>query len=147
MRSAVGAVVLLILAPMLSGCFGGDEVIEEEVELAQSDNDEIIRQLLTARLSTDEKEIITGATNSVCSIKVERVERTLMVTDHYRGGHSVLGILDGGSNKVLVMLPKSENDVVTKFTKGDVVEANAVIVSWSSGLKIAKMAGTDARKV
>jgi hypothetical protein len=45
------------------------------------------------------------------------------------------------------MLPKSENDVVTKFNKGDIVEANAVIVSWSSGLKIAKMAGTDARKV
>ncbi len=124
-----------------------EEVVEEVVDLAQSDNDEIIRQLLSARLSTDERDIITGATNSICSIKVERIERTLMVTDHYRGGHSVLGILDGGSNKVLVMLPKSENDVVTKFTKGDVIEANAVIVSWSSGLKIAKMAGTDARKL
>ena len=124
-----------------------EEVVEEVVDLAQSDNDEIIRQLLSARLSTEERDIITGATNSICSIKVERIERTLMVTDHYRGGHSVLGILDGGSNKVLVMLPKSENDVVTKFTKGDVIEANAVIISWSSGLKIAKMAGTDARKV
>ena len=117
---------------------------EEVVEESQSNNEEIIRQLLAARLSSDEKEIITGAKNSICSIKIER---TLMVTDHYRGGHSVLGLLDGGSSKVLVMLPKSENDVVTKFAKGDIVEANAVIVSWSSGLKIAKMAGTDARKV
>ena len=120
---------------------------EEVVEESQSNNEEIIRQLLAARLSSDEKEIITGAKNSICSIKIERIERTLMVTDHYRGGHSVLGLLDGGSSKVLVMLPKSENDVVTKFAKGDIVEANAVIVSWSSGLKIAKMAGTDARKV
>ena len=129
-----------------------EPIIEEIVEqpsanLVEGNNEEIIKQLLTARLSTDEKDIITGATNSICSIKVERIERTLMVTDHYRGGHSVLGILDGGSNKVLVMLPESENDVVTKFTKGDIIEANAIIVSWSSGLKIAKMAGTDARNV
>lgn len=116
-------------------------------EVAENNNEDIIQQLLSARLSSDEREIITGAKNSICSIQIERVERTLMVTDHYRGGHSVLGILDGGSNKVLVMLPESENDVVTKFSKGDVVETNAIIVSWSSGLKIAKMAGTDARKV
>ena len=38
MRSAVGAVILLILAPMLSGCFGGDEVIEEEVEMFNFDD-------------------------------------------------------------------------------------------------------------
>jgi hypothetical protein len=116
-------------------------------EVTENNNEDIIQQLLSARLSSDEREIITGAKNSICSIKIERVERTLMVTDHYRGGHSVLGILDGGSNKVLVMLPKSENDVVTKFSKGDTVEANAIIVSWSSGLKIAKLAGIDARKV
>ena len=70
-----------------------------------------------------------------------------MVTDHYRGGHSVLGILGEGEYKVSVMLPKSENDVVTKFSKGDIIEANAIIISWSRGLKIAKMAGTDAREV
>ena len=116
-------------------------------EVAENNNEDIIQQLLSARLSSDEREIITGAKNSICSIKIERVERTLMVTDHYRGGHSVLGILNEGANKVLVMLPESENDVVTKFSKGDTVEVNAIIVSWSSGLKIAKMAGTDARKV
>jgi Ca2+-binding EF-hand superfamily protein len=119
-------------------------ILDENVN---TNNENIIQQLLSARLSSDEREIITGAKNSICSVKIERVERTLMVTDHYRGGHSVLGILDGGSNKVLIMLPKSENDVVTKFNKGDIVEVDAVIVSWSSGLKIAKMAGTDARKV
>jgi Ca2+-binding EF-hand superfamily protein len=116
-------------------------------EVAKNNNEDIIQQLLSSRLSSDEREIITGAKNSICSVKIERVERTLMVTDHYRGGHSVLGILNDGSNKVLIMLPESENDVVTKFSKGDTVEANAIIVSWSSGLKIAKMAGTDARKV
>jgi hypothetical protein len=116
-------------------------------EVAKNNNEDIIQQLLSSRLSSDEREIITGAKNSICSVKIERVERTLMVTDHYRGGHSVLGILNDGSNKVLIMLPESENDVVTKFSKGDTVEANAIIVSWSSGLKIAKLAGTDARKV
>ena len=44
------------------------------------------------------------------------------------------------------MLPKSENDVVTKFLKGDTVVAEAKVISWSSGLKIAKFAGTDAKK-
>ncbi|HIF90855.1 MAG TPA: hypothetical protein EYQ58_04890 [Candidatus Poseidoniales archaeon] len=128
-----------------------EEIVEQSSanlsEVAENNNEDIIQQLLSSRLSSDEREIITGAKNSICSIQIERVERTLMVTDHYRGGHSVLGILNDGSNKVLVMLPKSENDVVTKFSKGDTVEANAIIVSWSSGLKIAKMAGTDARKV
>ena len=119
-------------------------ILSEDTE---TDNENIIQQLLSARLSSEEREIITEANNSICSVKVERVERTLMVTDHYRGGHSVLGILGEGKYKVSVMLPKSENDVVTKFSKGDIIEANAIIISWSSGLKIAKMAGTDARKV
>ena len=30
MRSAVGAVILLMLAPVLSGCFGGDDVAPKE---------------------------------------------------------------------------------------------------------------------
>jgi len=125
-----------------------EEIVEQpSANLVEGNNEDIIKQLLTARLSSDERKIITGAKQSVCTVKIERVERTLMVTDHYRGGHSVLGILDGGSNKVLVMLPESENEAVTKFMKGDTIEANAIIVSWSSGLKIAKMAGTDARKV
>ncbi|MCS5533186.1 MAG: hypothetical protein NZ736_02880 [Candidatus Poseidoniaceae archaeon] len=125
-----------------------EEIVEQpSANLVEGNNEDIIKQLLTARLSSDERKIITGAKKSVCTVKIERVERTLMVTDHYRGGHSVLGILNGGSNKVLVMLPESENEAVTKFMKGDTIEANAIIVSWSSGLKIAKMAGTDARKV
>ena len=110
-------------------------------------NEKLIEELYSSRLSSEEREIIAKASSSLCTIKVERIERTLMVTDHYRGGYSVLGILDGGPYKVTIMIPKSENDVVTAFMKGDTVVANAKIVSWSSGLKIAKLAGTDAREV
>jgi len=110
-------------------------------------NEKLIEELYSSRLSSEERAIIAKGTSSICTIKVERVERTLMVTDHYRGGYSVLGILDGGPYKVAIMLPKSENDVVTAFMKGDTVVADAKIVSWSSGLKIAKLAGTDAREV
>jgi Ca2+-binding EF-hand superfamily protein len=110
-------------------------------------NEKLIEELYSSRLSSEERAIIAKATSSICTIKVERIERTLMVTDHYRGGYSVLGILDGGPYKVAIMIPKSENDVVTTFKKGDTVVADAKIVSWSSGLKIAKLAGTDAREV
>jgi Ca2+-binding EF-hand superfamily protein len=109
-------------------------------------NEKLIEELYSSRLSSEERAIIAKATSSICTIKVERIERTLMVTDHYRGGYSVLGILDGGPYKVAIMIPKSENDVVTTFKKGDTVVADAKIVSWSSGLKIAKLAGTDARE-
>jgi hypothetical protein len=109
-------------------------------------NEKLIEELYSSRLSSEERAIIAKANNSICTIKVERIERTLMVTDHYRGGYSVLGILDGGPYKVAIMLPKSENDVVTTFMKGDTVVADAKIVSWSSGLKVAKLAGTDARE-
>ena len=110
-------------------------------------NEKLIEELYSSRLSSEERAIIAKANSSICTVKVERIERTLMVTDHYRGGYSVLGILDGGPYKVTIMIPKSENDVVTAFMKGDTVVANAKIVSWSSGLKIAKLAGTDAREV
>ena len=109
-------------------------------------NEKLIEELYSSRLSSEERAIIAKANSSICTVKVERIERTLMVTDHYRGGYSVLGILDGGPYKVLIMLPKIENDVVTTFMKGDTVVANAKIVSWSSGLKIAKLAGTDAKE-
>ena len=109
-------------------------------------NEKLIEELYSSRLSSEERAIIAKANSSICTVKVERIERTLMVTDHYRGGYSVLGILDGGPYKVAIMLPKIENDVVTAFMKGDTVVADAKIVSWSSGLKIAKLAGTDARE-
>jgi len=111
-----------------------------------TNNEKLIEELYSSRLSSEERAIIAKANSSICTIKVERIERTLMVTDHYRGGYSVLGILDGGPYKVAIMLPKIENDVVTTFMKGDTVVADAKIVSWSSGLKIAKLAGTDARE-
>ena len=111
-----------------------------------TNNEKLIEELYSSRLSSEERAIIAKANSSICTVKGERIERTLMVTDHYRGGYSVLGILDGGPYKVAIMLPKIENDVVTAFMKGDTVVADAKIVSWSSGLKIAKLAGTDARE-
>lgn len=119
-------------------------ILDENVNTT---NEKLIEELYSSRLSSEERAIIAKANSSICTIKVERIERTLMVTDHYRGGYSILGILDGGPYKVTIMIPKSENDVVTAFIKGDTVVADAKIVSWSSGLKIAKLAGTDARKV
>ena len=118
-------------------------ILDENVN---TNNEKLIKELYSSRLSSEERVIIAKAKSSICTIKVERIERTMMVTDHYRGGHSILGILDGGPFKVLIMLPKSENDVVTKFLKGDTVVAEAKVISWSSGLKIAKFAGTDAKK-
>jgi len=118
-------------------------ILDENVNTT---NEKLIEELYSSRLSSEERAIIAKANSSICTVKVERIERTLMVTDHYRGGYSVLGILDGGPYKVAIMIPKSENDVVTAFKKGDTVVADAKIVSWSSGLKIAKLAGTDARE-
>ena len=109
-------------------------------------SEKLIEELYSSRLSSEERAIIAKAESSICTIKVERIERTLMVTDHYRGGHSIVGILDGGPYKVSIMLPESENGVVTKFLKGETVVADAKMVAWSSGLKIAKFAGTDARE-
>ena len=117
-------------------------ILDENVNTT---NEKLIEELYSSRLSSEERAIISRAKSNICTIKVERIERTLMVTDHYRGGHSIVGILDGGPYKVSIMLPKSENDVVTKFQKEEIVVVDAKIVSWSSGLKIAKFAGTDAR--
>ncbi|NCG43215.1 MAG: hypothetical protein GWO84_06735 [Euryarchaeota archaeon] len=117
-------------------------ILDENVNTT---NEKLIEELYSSRLSSEERAIISKAKSSICTIKVERIERTLMVTDHYRGGHSIVGILDGGPYKVSIMLPKSENDVVTKFQKEEIVMVDAKIISWSSGLKVAKLAGTDAR--
>lgn len=114
-------------------------------EAVNTANEKMIEQLYSARLSSDERAIIANAVPSMCQIKVERIERTLMVTDHYRGGHSIVGLLDGGPYKVSIMLPESENEVVKSFNKEDLVIVEAKITSWSSGLRMAKMTGTNAK--
>ena len=74
--------------------------------------------------------------------KVERIERNLMVSDSYKGGKTLVGLLDGGPFTVAVLFEPEFNDLIDeKISKNKSVSFNAAVFEWSSGLRQAKLKG------
>ncbi|MBT60260.1 MAG: hypothetical protein CMA63_01740 [Euryarchaeota archaeon] len=123
------------------------EVEEDGMPSIDSDNERMIEMLQASRLNSEAAAIIARCTNNPTSMMVERVERTLMVNDEFRGGHSLIGELDDGPFTVAIMFPESDNELIHSIKKGDRVECSAIISDWSSGLRRATLQGSNARVV
>lgn len=125
------------------------EVAAEEEALPTIDtaNEKMIERLQASRLSSEAIDIIAQCTAQVSVVHVHRIERTLMVSDEYRGGYSIVGDLDGGPFEVAIMFAQSDNEFIQSLEKGKAVECRAKICNWSSGLRRASLQGSDARLV
>ena len=105
----------------------------------------IIEALSGARLLSEFNEIVARSAIETSTIKVEKIERSLMATGEYKGGQTITGTLDGGEHVITIRFPTSESEFIEGLKTGQVVQAEAKIYRWSGALKQANLEGTNAR--
>lgn len=115
----------------------------EETESSVVTSIEIgIERLHQTRLHRESNEVIESTGPGDCQLMVERVERTLMVMDNYRGGMTATGLLDGGPYTVAVLFEPELNDLI-EHSVGKKLAFTGVLFDWSSGLRQAKLKATE----
>ena len=97
-----------------------------------------IERLHSTRLHRESLEVISTTMPGLCRLTVERVERTLMVTDSYRGGMTAVGLLDGGPYSVAVLFEPVHNDKIETMLGKELIFTGQ-LYEWSSGLRQAKL--------
>ena len=73
---------------------------------------------------------------------IERVERTLMVMDSYKGGMTAVGLLDNGPYTVAVLFEPQYNELIESL-EGKKISFVGTLFEWSSGLRQAKLKGSQ----
>ena len=101
-----------------------------------------IERLHSTRLHRESVEVINSTMPGLCKLMVERVERTLMVTDSYRGGMTAVGLLDGGPYSVAVLFEPVHNDKIEAML-GKELTFTGQLYEWSSGLRQAKLKAVE----
>ena len=101
-----------------------------------------IEKLHSTRLHREAIGVIESTEPGNCTIMVERVERTLMVMDNYRGGMTVVGLLDNGPYTVAVLFEPDYNDQIETLV-GKKISFSGALHDWSSGLRQAKLKGSN----
>ena len=96
-----------------------------------------IEKLHSTRLHRESNQVIQSTGPGHCQLMVERVERTLMVMDNYRGGMTATGLLDGGPYTVAVLFEPEHNELIEQSV-GKKVSFTGALYDWSSGLRQAK---------
>jgi len=104
--------------------------------------EQLIESLGSTRLSSEANSIIDASKPGSCSISIQRVERNLMVMDQYRGGMTIVGLLDNGPYTVAVLFEPEYNNIIAN-SEGKTAHFNGKLHDWSSGLRQAKLKGTD----
>ena len=97
-----------------------------------------IEKLHSTRLHRESNQVIQSTGPGHCQLMVERVERTLMVMDNYRGGMTATGLLDGGPYTVAVLFEPEHNELIEQSV-GKKVSFTGALYDWSSGLRQAKI--------
>ena len=118
---------------------------DDNVEELPSINTSIeigIEKLHSTRLHREAISVIESTEPGNCTIIVERVERTLMVMDSYRGGMTVVGLLDNGPYTVAVLFEPNYNDQIETLV-GKKISFSGALHDWSSGLRQAKLKGSN----
>ena len=101
-----------------------------------------IERLHSTRLHRESVSVIESTESGNCTLMVERVERTLMVMDSYRGGMTVVGLLDNGPYTVAVLFEPEYNEQIESL-EGKRISFVGTLFDWSSGLRQAKLKGSQ----
>ena len=101
-----------------------------------------IEKLHSTRLHRESNEVIQSTGPGHCQLMVERVERTLMVMDNYRGGMTATGLLDGGPYTVAVLFEPEYNELIEQSV-GKKISFTGALYDWSSGLRQAKIKASE----
>ena len=117
------------------------ETIEEENTIS-TNIERTIELLENSKLHSEALSIISNSEEGRCNLHIERIENNLMVSDSYRGGKTLVGLLDGGPYTVAVLFEPEFNEIIEQqVAKSKVVSFNAKLFEWSSGLRQAKLKG------
>jgi hypothetical protein len=101
-----------------------------------------IERLHSTRLHREANSVIDSTSPGECTLMVERVERTLLVMDSYRGGMTTVGLLDNGPYTVSVLFEPEYNEQIEQL-EGKKISFIGSLFDWSSGLRQAKLKGKD----
>lgn len=114
-----------------------------EVDAAGEMSDEIdteferlLLEMEGARFSSERKALMEKQTSEfLVTLKIEKMERTLLGDPKYRGGQSVHGLLDGGPYIGVVKVPVEFDEKILSFKEGDEIQLWASLVDFSPSLK------------
>ena len=101
-----------------------------------------IERLHSTRLHREAISVIESTQSGNCSLMIERVERSLMVMDSYKGGMTAVGLLDNGPYTVAVLFEPQYNELVESL-EGKKISFVGTLFEWSSGLRQAKLKGSQ----
>ena len=101
-----------------------------------------IERLHSTRLHREAISVIESTQSGNCSLMIERVERTLMVMDSYKGGMTAVGLLDNGPYTVAVLFEPQYNELIESL-EGKKISFIGTLFEWSSGLRQAKLKGSQ----
>ncbi len=114
-----------------------ESVIDEEVELTEGIDtplEHAIQSLGQARLSSERKAILDQLDSKFrLTLKISKIERTLLGDPGYRGGTSLHGLIDGGPFSGLIQLHTDIEDHGLKVGETVVLDAN--LEDYRSSLK------------
>ena len=113
-----------------------------EAEYVATSIEKSIEKLHLTRLHREANDVINNSEIGNCKLFVERLERSLMVMDSYRGGMTITGLLDGGPYTVSVLFEPEYNDSLEECME-KTVQFTGKLYEWSSGLKQAKLKGSN----
>ncbi len=119
-----------------------DDVDHEEVSSINTSIEMGIEGLHSTRLHREAVSLIESTESGNCTLMVERIERTLMVMDSYRGGMTVVGLLDNGPYTVAVLFEPEHNEQI-EASEGKRISFIGTLFDWSSGLRQAKLKGSQ----
>ena len=112
-------------------------IIEEEIELSDGIDtplEHAIQSLDLARLSSERKVILDQLSDKYSlTVKISKIERTLLGEASYRGGTSLHGLIDGGPFSGLIQLHVDIEE--HGFEVGDSVVLRASLEDYRSSLK------------
>jgi len=119
-----------------------EQEVIEEVNKISTNIEKTIELLENSKLHSEALSIISNSLEGSCNLQIERIENNLMVSDSYRGGKTLVGLLDGGPYSVAVLFEPEFNELIDqKVTKTKIVSFDARLFEWSSGLRQAKLKG------
>ena len=113
--------------------------VDSAGEMSDEIDTEFERLLLEmegARFSSERKALMEKQTSEfLVTLKIDKMERTLLGDPKYRGGQSVHGLLDGGPYIGVVKVPVELDERILSFKEGDEIQLWASLVDFSPSLK------------
>ena len=98
---------------------------------------QIIEALNSMKLSSQIREAVKNTSmNHHFSVKIEKIESTLMGHESFKNGKTIVGrLVDDDSIEIELVFQAEANESVNNFQSNHIVEINAHIANWNIGRK------------